>query len=63
MRQEVIDYCLSCEICQKQKAQNSHQRAALVSIQVEKQWEIIGIDVAGPLRKNPTRLLIFYVDT
>ena len=50
MKIEVYNYCMSCDTCQKLKTTNQKQRAALVSIKVNKPWEIVEIDVAGPLK-------------
>ena len=51
MKSKINDYCMSCDICQKQKPKRHHQ-APLVSIRVEKPWELVGIDVAGPLKET-----------
>ena len=58
MKSDFFDHCSSCTICQKQKIANNNQKTALVSIEVEKPWELLGIDVAGPLK--PTRRVYKY---
>ena len=61
MKSDIFDHF---SICQKQKVANNHQKAALVSIKVEKPWELVGIDVAGPLKptKKGNKYFIIIVD-
>ena len=38
-------------MCQKMKSKRSH-RAPLISIKVEEPWELVSIDLAGPLKET-----------
>ena len=64
MKSDIFDHCSSSTIYQKQKIANNHQKAALVSIKAEKPWELVGIDVAGPLKptKRGNKYFIIIVD-
>ncbi|CAF1112013.1 unnamed protein product, partial [Brachionus calyciflorus] len=52
MRADVYDYCASCDTCQKFKVKNISNKVPLVSINIDKAWDLVGIDVAGPLKKT-----------
>ena len=45
-------YCSTCHFCQTRKHLGKANRAPLKPIIVNKPWELIGIDVAGPLKKT-----------
>jgi hypothetical protein len=64
MKTEIFDYCESCEMCQKMKSKRSH-RSPLISIKVEEPWELLGIDVAGPLKETKfgNKYIILAVDS
>ena len=50
MKTEIFDYCKSCDVCQRLKPRNETNRSRLISIKVEKPWDLVGIDIAGPLK-------------
>ena len=57
MKSEIYDFCSSCDTCQKQKPKNYSNTAPLVSIQVVNPSELIGIDVAVPLKRTKHGIL------
>lgn len=50
MKSFIFDYCASCDTCQKFKVKNIKNVWPLVSIKVNKPWDLIGLDFAGPLK-------------
>ncbi|CAF1009622.1 unnamed protein product [Brachionus calyciflorus] len=52
MKADVYDYCWSCDTCQKFKVKNTSNKVPLVSINIDKAWDLVGIDVAGLLKKT-----------
>jgi len=50
MKSQIFDYCMTCDVCQKQKIKNKSNVAPMISITVDKPWDLVGIDVAGPLK-------------
>lgn len=53
MKAYIFDYCTACDVCQRFKVKNSKNVWPLVSIKVNKPWDLIGLDFAGPLKQTP----------
>lgn len=61
----VYDYCKSCDTCQKFKLSTKKgNKHPLVSIKVNKIWDLICVDVAGPLKMTirGNRFIIIAID-
>ncbi|RNA43504.1 Transposon Ty3-G Gag-Pol poly [Brachionus plicatilis] len=52
MKANVYDYCNSCEKCQKFKVKNNSNTKPMVIIKVDKPWDLVGMDFAGPLKRT-----------
>ena len=53
MKEAIFDYCQTCDTCQKFKPKNSTQKSPMVTIKVDNPWDLVGVDVAGPLKLTP----------
>jgi len=53
MKAFVFDHCSSCDICQRFKVKHTNNVWPLVSIKVNKPWDLLGLDYAGPLKLTP----------
>ena len=62
IKADVYDYCQTCDQCQKfkQKTQKASKHP-LVSIKVNKIWDLICIDIAGPLKTTPRNNKYFVI--
>jgi len=52
MRKDITDYCMSCTICQKRKKPQERSKTPIQPILIEEPWELIGMDITGPLNKT-----------
>lgn len=51
MKSQIYDHCASCDVCQRFKQRNNQSNTApLILIKVNKPWDLIAIDIAGPLK-------------
>jgi hypothetical protein len=50
MSKDVKNYCLSCHLCQTKKHLTNLGKAPLKPIVVGQPWELVGIDISGPLK-------------
>ena len=64
MHKDISDFVRCCHICQTFKTSNIKLRAPLKSIITTKPWDIINIDVTGPLTRTDqgNRYVIVVVD-
>ena len=61
----IFDFCNTCEICQKFKiSTRKKNKHPLVSIKVSKVWDLICVDIIGPLKLTPrnNRFIIIAID-
>ena len=50
MKSQIYDYWAICDVYQRFKQRNQSNTAPLISIKVNKPWDLIAIDIAGPLK-------------
>ena len=64
MKEDVVNYCNSCDVCVARKTPSIPKRAPLKSFQVREPMEKIAIDIIGPLpiSQNGNRLFLVLVD-
>lgn len=64
MKTEIYDYCVTCSECQKFKPKNTTNKSPLITIKVEKPWDLVGIDIAGPLKltANGNKYIMLAID-
>ena len=64
MKEDVVDYCNSCDVCVARKTPSIPKRAPLKSLQVGEPMEKIAIDILGPLpiSQNGNRVVLVLVD-
>ena len=64
LRLDVLEYCESCHLCQTKKHLGKLPKAPLKQIKVDTPWSVLGLDVAGPLKRtaNGNLYMIVVVD-
>ncbi|MGH0124195.1 UNVERIFIED_CONTAM: hypothetical protein FKN15_054118 [Acipenser sinensis] len=58
---DVVTYVRNCQVCQSVKPENTRPVGKLQSITVTRPWEMVGVDLMGPLpnsSNNNTQLLV-----
>ncbi len=64
MHSDFKKYCSTCHLCQTKKHLNQSLRAPLKPKKIHQTWQLIGIDVAGPLpiKASKNRYILIAVD-
>jgi len=52
MRSQIVKHVRNCIECQKSKATRSHRRSTVTPIFFTKPWDVVGLDLFGPLPKT-----------
>ena len=64
MHADVAAYVAGCELCQRRKRPQQRHQGLLQPIRVSEPWEVVGLDIFGPLpttRRN-NRFIVVFID-
>ena len=64
MQTDIAAYVAGCELCQRRKRPQQRHQGLLQPIRVSEPWEVVGLDIFGPLpttRRN-NRFIVVFID-